>query len=340
MATAEKAVKIGKPKRFARTTSLLVRLFVSIGMLPVLLIVMIALFGYLNSRFVSQDNLLNVMRQSTYLIIISVGQMIVLISGGFDLSVGAVVALTSVLSARAMADVGGSPASAILIGILVGLGVGVVVGLLNGVAVSLLKVSPFIVTLGTASIGTGVALLLTGGAPVVGLPDWFINNIGVGRIGGIPTPLYITAGLIVLMYFVIARMRLGRYIYAIGGNEQASRLSGLPIARILVTVYVLSGALAALAGILLTARVSSGAPDLGAPFVLQSITAAVLGGVSLRGGEGKLSGVVLGALFIAFLGNGMNLVNISSYWQNITLGIILIFAVLMDRLREGLNRAS
>lgn len=321
------------------------RLLVTVGVLPILLIVMAVIFGLIEPRFLNPANLMNILRQATFLVIVAMGQMLVLISAGFDLSVGAIVALTSVVAAMVMGYVlgaggTGSPMLALLAGCGAGLLTGLVFGLLNGVGVAVLKVSPFIVTFGTSSAIAGVALLLTGGAPIVGLPPIFIESFGSGRTVGVPNVIYITIGIIGVMYFVMNWSRFGRYVYAIGGNEVAARLSGIRVGRYLTSVYVASGLLASTAGLLLTARVSAGEPNLGGPFVMQSITAAVLGGTSLRGGEGKLGGVVLGALFIAMLANGMNLIRVSSFWQMILLGCLLIFAVVVDRLRSTFARSS
>ncbi|MDG4898389.1 ABC transporter permease [Mesorhizobium sp. WSM4976] len=321
------------------------RLLVTIGVLPILLVVMAVIFGLIEPRFLNPANLMNILRQATFLVIVAMGQMLALISAGFDLSVGAIVALTSVIAALVMvymmgADGTGSPMLALIAGCGAGLLAGLGFGLLNGLGVAVLKVSPFIVTLGTSSAIAGIALLLTGGAPVVGLPPLFVENFGSGRIFGVPTVIYITIVIVGIMYYVMNWSRFGRYVYAIGGNEVAARLSGIRVGRYLTNVYVVSGLLASTAGLLLTARVSAGEPNLGGPFAMQSITAAVLGGTSLRGGEGSLGGVILGALFIAMLANGMNLIRVSSFWQMILLGCLLVFAVVFDRVRSKLARAA
>lgn len=321
------------------------RLLVTVGVLPILLILMAIIFGSIEPRFLNPANLMNILRQATFLAIVAMGQMLVLISAGFDLSVGAIVALTSVVAALVMvyvlgADGGGSAMLALMAGCGAGLLTGLVFGLLNGLGVAVLKVSPFIVTLGTSSAIAGIALLLTGGAPIVGLPPVFVESLGSGRTFGVPNVIFITMVIIGLMYFVMNWSRFGRYVYAIGGNEVAARLSGIRVGYYLASVYVASGLLASTAGLLLTARVSAGEPNLGGPFVMQSITAAVLGGTSLRGGEGKLGGVVLGALFIAMLANGMNLIRVSSFWQMILLGCLLVFAVVVDRLRATFARSG
>ena len=328
----------GSDRDFVRKLQLLV----TVGVLPILLLLMIVIFGWMEPRFLNPANLINVLRQATFLAIVAMGQMLALVSGGFDLSVGAIVALTSVIAALVMVSItgsGGSDLLALLAGSLAGLLTGLVFGLANGLGVAVLRVSPFIVTLGTSSVIAGIALLQTGGAPIVGLPSIFVTSFGSNRIFGIPIVIYITAAVICVMYYLMNWSRFGRYIYAIGGNENAARLSGIRVGRYLTSVYVVSGLLASLAGLLLTARVSAGEPNLGGPLAMQSITAAVLGGTSLHGGEGKLGGVILGALFIAMLANGMNLIRVSSFWQMILLGCLLIFAVVVDRLRSRLTRS-
>jgi ribose transport system permease protein len=300
-----------------------------IGMLPVLLIAMCVVFTILEPRFGSSDNLIDVSRQATYLIIVAMGQMFVLLTGGFDLSVAAIISLTSVICAKVMI----APGMGIPMAILIGISLAVIFGLVNGLVVAVLKVSPFIATLGTSSIGMGAAFLVSDGTPVIGLPTSFSQHLGADRVLGLPVPIYITVALIGVTYVVLYWTKFGRYVYAIGGNERAARLSGVPIVRNLTLVYVISGLASGLAAVLLTARVSTGDPNLGTGFDLQSITAAVLGGVSLRGGIGRLSGAVMGGLFIALLANGMQLVRISSFWQQIALGVVLIVAIVADRQR-------
>jgi ribose/xylose/arabinose/galactoside ABC-type transport system permease subunit len=313
-------------------------IFTTVGILPLLMLLAIAIFAAQESRFYGAANITNVFRQSTYLIIITLGQALVLICGGFDLSVGAVIAVTSVVSARFMSRYYAGNPDAELASVLVGLGAGLLVGLIfglvNGVGVARFKVSPFIMTLGMASVGSGFALYYTGGSPVSGMPPLFTKEIGTGRWFEIPVPVYFAVGATVLVIFLVSSTSWGRYLYAIGGNTKAAFLSGIPVGVYTASVYVICSLLAALAGILLTARVSSGEPNLGGSFPLQSITAAVVGGVSLRGGEGRILGAVLGALFITILTNGMNLIRIESYVQEIAVGVILILAVIIDRLRD------
>lgn len=310
----------------------------AVGIMPILMILAIIFFASQEARFYGTANITNVFRQSTFLIIVTLGQALVLISGGFDLSVGAVIAVTSVVSARFMSRYyAGNPdaeLASVLVGVGAGLFVGLLFGLVNGIGVAQFKVSPFIMTLGMASVGSGFALYYTGGSPVSGMPPLFTKEIGTGRWFEIPVPVYFAVGATLVIIFLVSSTSWGRYLYAIGGNTKAAFLSGIPVNLYTASVYVICGLLASLAGILLTARVSSGEPNLGGSFALQSITAAVVGGVSLRGGEGRIIGAVLGALFITILTNGMNLIRIESYVQEIAIGVILILAVVIDRLRD------
>ncbi len=312
--------------------------FVKLGVLPLFLAVAVIVFTLLSRNFLSVQNLTNVSRQSTYLVVISLGQMLVLLTGGFDLSVGTIVALSSVVGATAMSSVYASTPEAIglaiLAGVLAGLAAGIVMATLNGIGVAVFNVSPFVMTLGMSSVGFGVALYMTGGVPVYGMPPEYSDLFGFGRWLTIPTPIWITVGLILLIYLFLSWTRYGRYLYAIGGNIQAAALSGISTKWNLFLAYVLSGVLAALSGLLLTARIETGEANIGASFPLASITACVIGGVSLRGGTGRVGNVVLGAIFIGLVQNGMNLAHIESYLQTVVIGILLILAVIADQLRQ------
>ena len=303
------------------------------GLMPFVLVGMIVLFAVLEPRFLDVENLSNIARQSVFLLIITLGQMIVLLGAQLDLSVGATVALVSVATSLRMTRLGDGGAASITIGILCGLVTGLVVGAINGLAVTRLKVPAFMVTLGTASAVTGVALLLTNGAPVTGLPEEFTRPFGTGSVLGIPVPLVVTLIVCLVVYVLLYRTSFGRSIYAIGGNAQAAHVAGIRVGVAITLAFVTCSLLVAISGVLLTARVASGEASLGASFVLLSIAAAVLGGTSLFGGEGRLGLVVLGVLFIGILGNGMNLLRVSSYVQQVVVGVVLVAAVAVDRLR-------
>src|SRR5215467_1440362 len=314
------------------------RLFVRIGVLPFLLVIALIVFTALSDRFLTSENLITVARQTTYLAIVAMGQMLALLTGGFDLSVGKIVAITSVITALTMAPLKAAHPDAIgltlTLGILAGIGAGTLVGVVNGIGVAIFNVSPFMMTLGTAAISFGIALTLTSGVPVYGLPDAFGTIFNFSRILDIPSPVYVTAGLFLVMHILLNRTRMGRYFYALGGNLKASRLSGIDTRFYLFLAYVLCGALAAVAGVLLTARLETGEANIGASMPLDSIAACVIGGVSLRGGIGRLGNVVLGAVFIGLIQNGMNLARIESYLQTVVIGLLLIVAVVADQLRQ------
>jgi ribose transport system permease protein len=313
---------------------------VRLGVLPLLLAIAIIVFSLLSSNFLTGQNLLNVARQSTFLAMVAMGQMLALLTGGFDLSVGKTLAITSVVGAIVMAGAKSSfpdaVGVAIALGMLAGIGAGTLVGILNGIGVALFDVSPFMMTLGTASISFGIALTLTSGVPVYGMPDEFGNVFGFGQFLGIPTPVYVTAMLFVVLYLVLNWTPMGRYFYAIGGNYKASVLSGINTRFHLFMAYVLCGLMAAIAGIILTARLETGEANIGASMPLDSIAACVIGGVSLRGGVGRLGSVVLGAVFIGLIQNGMDLARIESYLQEVVIGVLLILAVIADQLRYRL----
>src|SRR5712671_6005126 len=306
-----------EPDRWSRFSAVLQWLFVRIGVLPLLLVIALVVFTALSARFLTSENLITVARQATYLAIVSMGQMLALLTGGFDLSVGKIVAITSVVTALTMAPLAAAHPDAtaitLTLGILAGVGAGTLVGVVNGLGVAVLNVSPFVMTLGTAAISFGIALTLTSGVPVYGIPDAFGNIFSFGRMLDIPSPIYVTAGLFVAMYVLLNWTRMGRYFYAVGGNIRASMLSGINTKLTLLMAYVLCGALASASGIMLTARLATGEANIGASMPLDSIAACVIGGVSLRGGTGRLGNVVLGTILIGLVENGMDIARMQSY---------------------------
>ncbi|MCW5626566.1 MAG: ABC transporter permease [Burkholderiales bacterium] len=307
-------------------------------MLPILLIAALVIFSFMSDQFLTAQNLMNLLRQSVYLILVSMGQMLALVTGGFDLSVGTTLAITSVVSGSVMSHLfGGSPDAvwtAITLGVVAGVLAGTVVGLVNGIGVAYVGVSPFIMTLGVQSVGFGVALLLTGGVPVSGLPAEFSDTFGFGRVLGIPVPVLITGLAVAAFYVLMGRTARGNYLLAVGGNAKAAALSGVNVRTTLLLAYVLCALVTAVSGILLTARVESGEANIGGTMALESIAACVIGGVSLRGGIGKVGNVVLGAIFIVLVQNGMNLSEVGSYMQMVVLGTLLIVAVISDQIRH------
>lgn len=310
-----------------------------IGLLPVLLALLVVGMSAVDPQFYGIINILNILRNASLLAIVACGQALVIVAGGFDLSVGAIVALASVVTAKTMAAMAaaypGNTTLVIASGVAAGLGCGVTVGLVNGFCVAKLKVSGFVVTLGTMSATAGVGLMITNGIPVYGMPEIFVKGFGRAQVLGLPTAVHIALLVLLAMVFAQRRTLFGRYVYAIGGNVDAAVVSGVSIQRHIVGTYVVSGALAALTGILLTAQVGSGQASFGGDrMMLQSIAAAVIGGVSLRGGVGRVEIVAISALFLTILGNALNLLHVDSRLQPVFLGFIMVAAVALD----GLSR--
>lgn len=316
-----------------RRSSLIIINRISLLLLPILVVGLCTVFAIMEPRFLEPANLINVSRQSVFLLLIALGQMIVLINAQLDLSVGATVAFTSVIVALATSAIGEGPL-AIVVGIGVAVIVGVAVGLFNGFIVSFWKVPSFMATLGTTSVLAGLALLLTKGAPITGVPFTFTDVLGTGSVFGIPSPVLIGVALLLLVMLLMNRVPAGRNMYAVGGNPEAARASGISVRRTLLLAFILCSTFAAVAGMLLTARLGSGEASLGASYVMLSIAAAVLGGTSLFGGEGVVWRVLLGVIFLGVLSNGMNLLHVSSYIQEIVIGVVLILAVGLERVRE------
>lgn len=315
----------------------------AIGMMPFLLLALVLLFGILEPRFVSEANLFNLTRQSTYLIIICVAQFLVLVSGGIDLSVGSNVALVSVVTASIMKYMLGidpeAVHTAVAVAVACGVLTGTLVGLFNGIGVALLRVTPFVMTLGSLSMASGLALYISDGYSISGLPELFGNYLAYESLAGIPVPTLYAALILLIAYVLLNWTRFGRYLYAIGSNQKAARLSGVRTSLQQVLVYVLAGAIVGIGAVLLTARTESGEATLGGTeLILNSIAACLIAGVSLNGGRGLLRNVVLGAIFITALSNGMNLLRINSYLQTIIIGAVLIIAIAADQLRGSERR--
>jgi ribose transport system permease protein len=278
----------------------------------------------LTPHFFTVSNLLNVAQQTSINAVVAAGMTFVILSGGIDLSVGSIVALAGVaLGASLHAQHG--LAVALAIAIATGLGC----GLVNGALVSWGGLPPFIVTLGTMSIARGAALVFTEGRPVSGFADSF-RAIATGSLGFVPGPVLVTIAVYVLASAVLSRTTFGRYVYAIGGNEEATRLSGIAVRAHKTAIYGVSGVMSAVAAILLTARLNSAQPIAGTMYELDAIAATVIGGTSLMGGEGTLAGTLVGALIMGVLRNGLNLLGVSSFLQQIVIGGVIIVAVLVD----------
>lgn len=303
-----------------------------------LLIMCIAL-SLLSDRFLSADNGWNVMRQISVNMIISVGMTLVILTGGIDLSVGSVLALSGAVTAFLLKS--GSELMSLnlyigftLLGALVGgTLVGTLLGWFNGLTITRFKVPPFVATLAMLTIARGLTMLLTGGFPITGFSSQ-MAFIGTGWFLGIPMPVWISAVIISGAVVLTNKTRLGRHIYAIGGNETAAELSGLKIKKIKIIVYSIAGALSAIGGIIVTSRLDSAQPNAGIGFELDSIAAVVIGGTSLSGGKGTILGTVQGALIIGILNNGLVLLNVSPFWQQVVKGLVILLAVVVEKLNS------
>jgi len=280
--------------------------------------------------FLTESNLVNVLRQSSVNGIIAVGMTLVIITAGIDLSVGSLLALAAVVAAS-LAHPG---THAWPIPILAGVAVGLAGGLLNGLLVAKKRLAPFIVTLGMMTAARGLALVYTSGRPVIGLSDSY-RGIGGAAWVGVPVPILIFAAVVGLGIFALHFTRFGRYVFAVGGNELAAKVSGVDTDGVLIGVYALSGAMAGLAGIVLSSRVMSASPAMGEGYELDAIAAVVIGGTSLSGGIGSIAGTIAGVLIIGVMNNGLDMLNVSSYWQQVAKGLIIVAAVLLDRKKKA-----
>lgn len=291
----------------------------------------VIVFAFLSGHFFTAENLLNVTLQTSINAIIGVGMTFVILTAGIDLSVGSVVALSGVLTALLLKLP--LPVAALYpVAIGGGIAFGAASGLLSGLVITKLRVTPFIVTLAFMTIWRGAAFVLTQGRPVWELPEAF-SSIARERVLGIPIPTVLMVGVYATAHFILARTRFGRHVYAVGGNIEAARLAGISTQRVLLSVYGLSGVLAATSGVLLASRINSGQPNAGIMYELDAIAAVVVGGTSLFGGRGNVIGTLLGALLIGVLRNGLNLLNVESYLQQVIVGCVILLAVLLDRLR-------
>ncbi|KIY23453.1 ABC transporter permease subunit [Mesobacillus subterraneus] len=300
--------------------------FQKLGPLIGLILISIIL-SVMSSDFLTVNNIFNVLRQVSINALIAFGMTFVILTGGIDLSVGSILALSSALTAGMLAG-GIDPILALLIGLISGAAMGAA----NGLIITKGKVAPFIATLATMTIYRGFTLVYTEGRPITGLSDAVtFQMLGKGYFLGIPFPVITMLIAYAILYFILKKTTFGRGVYAIGGNEEASLLSGLRVDRIKIGVYSLTGLLAALAGTTLTSRLNSAQPTAGVSYELDAIAAVVLGGTSLSGGRGWIFGTLAGALIIGVLNNGLNLLNVSSFYQQVVKGGVILLAVLLDR---------
>ncbi|HOA26993.1 MAG TPA: ribose ABC transporter permease [Arachnia sp.] len=293
------------------------------ALIAALLLVAIG-FTFASEHFLTVSNLMNVVRQMSVTTIVAVGMTFVIISGGIDLSVGAIVAFSGVMAADVLARTG-SP----LLAVGAALAIGLLAGTINGFVTAKFRIAGFITTLSAMQAYRGFGYIYTNGNPIPAQNKSF-TLLGVGYMLGVPVPVWIMAAVVAVGAVVLRKTRFGRYTYAVGGNEVAARWTGLPVERTIAGVYILTGALAGLAGAILTARLGSGQPAAGQGLELDAIAAVVLGGTSLAGGRGKISGTVIGCILVAVLSNGLTLLNVSSYWQMVVKGLIIVVAVVLD----------
>ncbi|MBP9184034.1 MAG: ABC transporter permease [Fuscovulum sp.] len=317
------------PRRKTSLSALIERLGpwrLVVGMVLILLA-----FATVEPRVISVANLRNIAIQASYLSVFALAQCLVILTRGFDLSLGFAVSLVSVLSAMAMVASGSAA-----LGIAAGLGVGLVIGLANGALIGGIGLNPLVTTLGMANIVMALASTLSGGFPVSGLPAGFTHAFSQATVLGLPSQLWIVAVLFLLGWVLLRATRLGRSLYIIGANPRAAVAAGINTFGVLVSVYTISSVLTAIGALLLTARTGSGEPNLGGNLTLEAIAAAVVGGARLSGGQGGVASALLGALFVTVLSNGMNLIRLDGYLQQICLGAIIVVSLILSR--ENLRR--
>lgn len=293
------------------------------------LIVFSIIISIMSPRFLTSSNLLNVFRQTSINAIIAAGMTFVILTSGIDLSVGSTLGFSGAVAASMLAN-----GQSALLSILVAIGIGALAGIFNGIIITKGKVQPFIATLATMILLRGATLVFTDGRPIAVAGEHiskFFSMLGPGRIFGIPIPVIIMIIIFAICYYILTQTKLGRHIYAVGGNEEAARLSGVNTDRVKILAYTVSGILAAVAGIVMTSRLSSAQPTAGDGYELDAIAAVVLGGTSLTGGQGSVLGTIIGALIMGILNNALNLMDVQSYYQMIVKAIVIFLAVLLDR---------
>lgn len=309
-------------QRFSRTW--LVNFLIRNSMVIVLLLVM-AYFSYRSIRFATPENALTILVAAAPFALVALGQTFVILTGGIDLSVGSVIAVSAMTAASIVVANPG----AVWLGVLAGIAVGVLIGLINGLVVSRLGVAPFVATLGTLTAGSGAAFVIGDGAPINGLPEEW-GRIANTTVLGVQIPVLVMIAGFVISYLVLRKTAFGLRVYAVGGNRTAADVAGVRSKQILTSVYVLSGALAGLSGVILSSRVISGPPNLGSGYELAAIAAVVIGGASLLGGRGSVWGTLLGLLLIQTLNNGLDILIVPAYWQQVISGVLIVAAVAVD----------
>lgn len=300
------------------------------------LVILCIIIAVLSDKFLTMDNGWNVLRQISVNICISVGMTLIVLTAGIDLSVGSILALCGAITAGLLKNGVKFPPADLFVGftllgaLLVGIIAGSLLGLFNGFVITKFNVPPFVSTLAMLTIARGLTMLWTQGHPISNLGSSFAV-IGTGWFLGMPVPVWIAGVVVLLAIFITRQTRLGRYIYAIGGNENAAILSGISIRNVKLIVYSIAGALAAVGGIMVTSRLDSAQPNAGSGYELDAIAAVVIGGTSLSGGKGSIGGTVMGAVIIGVLNNGLVLLNVSPFWQQVVKGAVILIAVIIDK---------
>jgi ribose transport system permease protein len=292
------------------------------------LAVLVVAIGAVESNFLSGSNLYLVSRQISFVAIVALGELFVILHGGIDLSVGSIMALAGMVAGYAM-KIGVPPPAAVLLGIAAGLAMGAI----NGVLISFVRIAPFIVTLGMLSFASGVVLGLSKGWPITEIPASFAS-LGQGSFLALPIPVWIMLALAAVAHVALSYTAFGRRTYAIGGNEQATFLSGIDVRWVKLRLYLISAGCASMVGIILVSRFNSAQADTGKGWELDAIAAAVIGGTSLSGGSGSVLGVLIGACIMGVIKNGLVLMHVSSYWQTAIIGVVIVLAVVLDRARR------
>ena len=336
MANTQEGLSYATPNRINRHWLMWKNLFKRYGIVTAF-VLLSAVLAAVSPYFLTQQNILNVLRQASINGVLAIGMTFVILTRGIDLSVGSVVALSGIVAASfattsSIAGVHGSPYPAI-VAIVAGLLVGVASGAVNGFVVSRFRVPSFVVTLGMLSTARGLTMLYTLGRPVPSLTPEF-RWMGTGQVAGVPAPILILIAVFAVSWWVLGRTRFGRHVYAVGGNPRAANTSGILVSRIRLAVFMISGATAGLAGLVLSARTGSGLTQAGIAYELDAIAAVVIGGTSLSGGVGSVLGTLLVALLIAVMNNGLDLLGVDSNYQQIIKGLMIVVAVMIDTSRE------
>lgn len=304
------------------------RTFIDRFAMPIIFVVLCVVLAFSSEYFLTARNLMDILRQTSINGILAIGMTYVILTKGIDLSVGSILAFAGICSGLVAAQGHG-----VLAALSAGLLAGAVLGAVNGFVVARLSVPPFVATLGMLSVARGLTYIVNDGSPVADLPDAYLS-LGDGKLGPLSMPIVIFAAVALLFWMVLKYTTYGRYVYAVGGNEKSARTSGIGVRRVIFSVYVVSGLLAGLAGMVLSARTTSALPQAGLSYELDAIAAVVIGGTSLSGGTGSLVGTLFGALLIGVINNGLNLLGVSSYYQQVAKGLIIVLAVLLDVSRK------